>query len=81
MRNGKVFRTEGNIILGNGGDDLIFRMLENRPDTMPGATVSVSVRTAFIEYVVSQQRDMSGIGCGKRMVRFTPSSAQVAPES
>lgn len=58
-------RTEGNIILGNGGDDLIFRMLENRPDTMPGAAVSVSVRTAFIEYVVSQQRDMSGIGCGK----------------
>ena len=65
MRNGKVFRTEGNIILGNGGDDLIFRMLENRPDTMPGAAVSVSVRTAFIEYVVSQQRDMSGIRCGK----------------
>ena len=32
MRNGEVFRTEGNIILGNGGDDLIFRMLENRPD-------------------------------------------------
>ena len=36
MRNGEVFRTEGNIILSDGGDDLIFRMLENRPDTMPG---------------------------------------------
>ena len=65
MRNGEVFRTEGNIILGDGGNDLIFRMLENRPDTMPGAAVSISVRAGAIEYVVSQQRDMSGIGCGK----------------
>ena len=65
MRNGEVFRTEGNIILSDGGDDLIFRMLENRPDTMPGVAVSISVRAGVIEYVVSQQRGMSGIGCGK----------------
>ena len=65
MRNGEVFRTEGNIILGNGGNDLIFRMLENCPDTMAGAAVSVSMRAGFIEYVVSQQRGVSGIGCGK----------------
>ena len=32
---------------------------------MPGATVSVSVRAGFIEDVVPQQRDMSGIGCRK----------------
>ena len=65
MRNGKVFRTEGNIILGNGGDDLIFRMLENRPDTMPGAAISVSVCARFVIYGFSKQRDMSGIGCRK----------------
>ena len=31
----------------------------------PAAAVIVSVRAGVIEYVVSQQRDMSGIGCGK----------------
>ena len=40
-------------------------MVRKREDGRWEAAVSVSVRAGFIEDVVSQQRDMSGIGCGK----------------
>ena len=101
MRNGEVFRTEGNIILGNGGDDLIFRMLENRPDTMPGAACApVSSNTLFPNSVTCPASGAASPAMMResvdlpdpfgparhtrspwRTVRFTPSSAQVAPES
>jgi len=40
----EVFRAECHIILDDGGDDLILRILEHRADAMPGIAVFARIR-------------------------------------
>ena len=58
----KILRTEGDIILGDRGDDLIFRMLEDGADAMTGRAVCVGMGAGIIEGDIAEQRDGSRIG-------------------
>ena len=57
MRNRKVLRAECDVILGDGGDNLVLGILEHRPNSASGGTIAIRMRSGTIEHHITQQSD------------------------
>ena len=53
MFNRKILRSERHVVFGDGGDDLVFGMLEHRADAATGGSILVGVRTGLVEHHIA----------------------------
>ena len=49
MLNRKILRSERHVVFGDGGDDLVFGMLEHRAYAATGGSILVGVRAGLVE--------------------------------
>ena len=62
MLNRKILRSERHVVFGDGGDDLVFGMLEHRAYAATGGSILVGVRAGLVEHHIARQCDISLIG-------------------